>query len=272
MVNGFIATSLKDALTAMAKGSYTPYIGGTDLMVAQTENANYLFLHRVPEMRQIIEDETYLRIGSSCTFTEVLQHEKTHPLLKQSIRELAAPAIRNLGSIGGNIGNGSAKADTVLIFFVSDSLVRVASVRGERIVPIKNFYVGRKKLDLAPDELIVEVLMPKKLPDSWYYKKIGARRALAISRIDFAGLMDIQQGKVQSCATAFGAISEMIIRRPDLDALLEGKTIEEAKAAKPDYLAAYKAILNPIEGRVSSEFRKTVSMNLLADFLDQNGI
>jgi CO/xanthine dehydrogenase FAD-binding subunit len=272
MVNGFIATSLKEALSAMAKGSYTPYVGGTDLMVGEREQANYLFLHKVPEMRQISEDEKYLRIGASCTFTEVLQNPKTHPLLKQSIRELAAPAIRNLGTIGGNIGNGSAKADTVLIFFVTDSLVRIASVRGERIVPIQKFYKGRKQLDLAPDELIVEVLMPKNLPSSWYYKKIGARQALAISRVAFAALMDIQSGRIISCATGFGAISAMVIRRPDFDAMLEGKTVEEAKEAKQAYLEAYRSILNPIEGRVPAEYRKTVCLNLLSDFLDQNGI
>ena len=272
MVNGFVATSLTEALTAMATGSYTPYIGGTDLMVGQKQGGNYLFLHRVPQMKEIVEDEHYLRLGASCTFTEVLQHKKSHPLLKQSIRELAAPAIRNLGTIGGNIGNGSAKADTVLIFFVTDSLLRIASIRGERVVPIKKFYKGRKMLDLAPDELIVEVLMPKNLPDSWYYKKIGARKALAISRIAFAALMDIEGGIIKSCATGFGAVSAMVIRRPDFDAMLTGKTIEEAKEAKNAYLDAYRSILNPIEGRVSAEYRKTVCMNLLADFLDQNGI
>ena len=83
MVNGFVATSLTEALTAMATGSYTPYIGGTDLMVGQKQGANYLFLHRVPQMKEIVEDEHYLRLGASCTFTEVLQHKKSHPLLKQ---------------------------------------------------------------------------------------------------------------------------------------------------------------------------------------------
>ncbi|WP_320127536.1 FAD binding domain-containing protein [uncultured Sphaerochaeta sp.] len=272
MVNGLVATSLKEALVAMAENTYTPYVGGTDLMVTEREQAEYLFLHKVPEMCLIVKDEQYLRIGASCTFTDVLNNALTPPLLKQAIRELAAPAIRNLGTIGGNIGNGSAKADTALVFFVADALVHVTSIRGGRLVPIKKFYKGRKQLDLAPDELIIEVLLPKELPSSWYYKKIGARKALAISRVAFAALMEVRNEKIISCSVGFGAISEMVIRRPDLDAMLTGKTIKEAKAVKEAYLDAYKAIINPIQGRISAEYRKTVCMNLLADFLEQNGI
>jgi CO/xanthine dehydrogenase FAD-binding subunit len=272
MVDGHIAVSLADALAARATGSFTPYVGGTDLMVGDGEKGPYLFLHKVPEMRRIVDDGTYLRIGSSCTFTEVLGHRQVHPLLKQSIKELAAPAIRNLGTIGGNIGNGSAKADTALVFFVADAMLRIASVRGERTIPIASFYKSRKNLDLAPDELIVEVLMPKDLPDAWYYKKIGARKALAISRVAFAGLMEIKEGKVASCAVGFGAVMPMIVRRPDFDAMLVGKTIAEARQAKQAYLDAYRQAIVPTEGRVSAEYRKVVCMNLLSDFLESNGI
>ena len=272
MVNGYYPLSLKEALDFRASYDAVPYSGGTDLMIEADTAANYLFLHQVPEMKQITQDNEYIRIGASCTFTELLDHPLTPPLLKDAISQIAAPAIRNFGTVGGNIGNGSAKADSALIFYVTDSIVRLMSSRDERLMPIKDFYLGRKKLALASDELIVEILIPKTSVCSYYYKKVGARKAQAISRVCFAALLDITDGKITKCATAFGAVSEMILRKGELDSMLVGKTIAEAKAAKPEYLKSFERVIIPISGRISSEYRKDVCMNLLNDFLVTSGI
>ncbi|MFV0413495.1 MAG: hypothetical protein ACK5L3_09530 [Oscillospiraceae bacterium] len=118
----------------------------------------------------------------------------------------------------------------------------------------------------------MEILLPQQWLGHYYYQKIGARKALAISRLSFAGLMAIEQGVVVHCATAFGAVSDVIIRREDLDALLVGKTIGEAKAAKAAYLQAFDEAIVPIRGRVSAEYRKNVCLNLLQSFLEHFGI
>lgn len=76
------------------------------------------------------------------------------------------------------------------------------------------------------------MLMPKKWLSSYSYQKVGARKALAISRLSFGGLMTIEDGKIVYCATAFDAVSDVIIRREDLDAMLIEKTIAEAKVEK----------------------------------------
>ena len=77
--------------------------------------------------------------------------------MKEAISSIASPAIRNLGTMGGNIGNGSSKGDSVLVLFVADAKLRIVSLRGERIIDIDKFYLGRKKLDLREDEIIVEL-------------------------------------------------------------------------------------------------------------------
>lgn len=272
MVNGYVPASLSEALELLASCALTPYAGGTDLMIEEERGEAYLFLHKIPELKQVTQDEQYIRFGAGCTFTELLEHELTPALLKEAMALIAAPAIRNEGTIGGNIGNGSAKADSALVFFVTDALLRLVSSRGERIIPIKSFYKGRKQLDREKDELIVEVLMPKKWLSSYSYQKVGARKALAISRLSFAGLMTIEDGKIAHCATAFGAVSDVIIRREDIDAMLIGKTVEGAKAEKAAYLKAFDDAIVPIRGRVSQEYRKSVCMNLLEDFLNQFGI
>ena len=272
MVNGFVPDSLARALAIRASGEVTPYAGGTDLMIAEHPVGSYLFLHNVPELKVIEQEGDVLRLGAACTFTELLEHPLTPALLKDALRLIAAPAIRNEGTIGGNIANGSAKADSALIFFAADARLKLASVRGVRELPIQEFYLGRKRLALQPDELIVEVLLPTRWLTHTYYQKIGARKALAISRVAFAGIIGIEGGVICHLATAYGSVSDVIIRREDLDAMLIGKTVEQAKALKDAYLAAYQDAIVPIRGRVSAEYRKTVCMNLLRDFLTTYGI
>ncbi|HWQ42274.1 MAG TPA: FAD binding domain-containing protein [Desulfosporosinus sp.] len=272
MVNSYQATSLQAALDIRAKEAVTPYAGGTDLMIAADENATYLFLNKVPEMKNIAEDVEYIRIGASCTFTDILESKLTPAILKEAAARIAAPAIRNLGTVGGNICNGSPKADSALIFFATDSKLRLVSSRGERVIPITEFYLGRKKTALQADELLVEILINKSGLSNYYYKKVGARNALAIARVSFAAILDVEDGKIVNCMTAFGAVSDVIIRRADLDGMLIGKTLEEAKLVKEEYLAAYNQAIVPIRGRISAEYRKAVCMNLLRDFLESNGI
>ncbi|MBV7271732.1 FAD binding domain-containing protein [Clostridium sp. PL3] len=272
MVNGYKATSLKEALEIRAREAVTPYAGGTDLMVEADENATYLFLNKVSEMKNIVEDNEYIRIGAACNFTDIIESELVPAILKEALAQIAAPAIRNLGTIGGNICNGSPKADSALVLFATDSKLRIVSSRGERVIPINEFYLGRKKTSLQKDELLVEILMDKVGFNNYYYKKIGARKSLAISRVAFAAILNEKEGKISNCITAFGAVSDVVIRRADIDAMLIGKTIEEAKAVKEEYLAAYDKAIVPIRGRISAEFRKAACMNLLRDFLESNGI
>jgi xanthine dehydrogenase FAD-binding subunit len=272
MVDSYQASSLKEALDIRAKETVTPYSGGTDLMIKGDENAIYLFLNKVPEMKNIVEDAQYIRIGASCTLTDILENKLAPAILKEAVSQIAAPAIRNLGTCGGNICNGSAKADSALIFFATNSKLRLVKSKSERIIPITEFYLGNKRTSLKGDELLVEILMDKTCLSNYYYKKVGARNALAIARVSFAAIFNIQNGRIVNCITAFGAISDVIISCADIDVMLIGKTIDEAKSVKEKYLLEYKQKIIPTRGRVSAEYRKIVCMNLLRDFLESNGI
>lgn len=272
MVNGYKAASLQEALEIRAAHDVVPYAGGTDLMVENRPDVEYLFINDVPELRNIAVDSDYIRIGAAVTFTEALQSPDVPQLMKEAVSRIAAPAIRNAGTFGGNLGNGSAKADSVLIEFVSDAKLRLVSVRGDRIVDVDKFYLGRKKLDLADDELIAEVLLPKTGMDEYYYEKVGGRNALAISRISFAGLFAVEDGKITNIAAAFGAVADTVLRYKDIEEMLIGKTVEEARAMKEDYLKAYSDRMVLTRGRVSAEYRKSVCINLLSAFLEKFGI
>lgn len=271
MVN-YRPASLEDALRIRTSEQVVPYAGGTDLMIKAPENVTYLFLDRIPELRGIKLDNGVLHIGAACTFTEILESGLPPAFLKEAVKTIGAPAIRNMGTVGGNICNASPKADSALVFFVTDSKLRLVSARGERILPMTEFYQGRNKTALLPDELLVEILMDMNGLENYYFKKVGARNALTISRVSFAALCNVENGIIMSFKTAFGAIGDVYLRRQDIDAMMLGKTIEEASAVKDAYLKAYEAAITPIKGRVSAEYRKTVCLNLLRDFLDQTGI
>lgn len=272
MVNGYAPASLQEALEIRAAREVVPYAGGTDLMVENRKNVDYLFLNKVPELKQITVEGDYVRIGAAVTFTEALASPDVPQLMKEAVSRIAAPAIRNAGTFGGNLGNGSAKADSVLIEFAADAKLRIVSLRGERIVDVDKFYLGRKKLDLAGDELIAEILLPADGLDQYYYEKVGGRNALAISRVSFAGIFGMEDDKITRISAAFGAVADTVLRYKDIEAMLIGKTIEEAKAFKADYLKAYSDRMVLTRGRVSAEYRKNVCMNLLGDFLTKFGI
>lgn len=272
MVNGFIPENLREALTLRAARDVVPYAGGTDLMVENRAGAEYLFISKLDELREIREDEEFIRIGAAVTYTEALASPLVPKLMKEAVSRIAAPAIRNAGTFGGNLGNGSAKADSVLVEFVAGARLRLVSLRGERIVPVEKFYLGRKKLDLAADELIAEILLPRAGLDNYCYQKVGGREALAISRVSFAGLLDVTDGRISRFAVGFGAVADTVLRYPELETMLLGKTLEEAKAMKSALLAAYGERLVLKRGRVSAEYRKTVCLNLFADFLAEKGI
>ncbi len=272
MDNGFFPSSLQEALEIRSAHQVIPYGGGTDLMIEGQMEVPYLFVGHLAELCEIKEDENYLRIGGSCTFTDALNSPLVPQIMKDCIAYIAAPGIRNAGTMAGNIGNGSAKADTVHVEYVADAKLVLSSVKGERIVSILDFYKGRKQLDLRSDELITEILMPKTGLENYTYHKVGARNALAISRVSFAGILEMDGANIKNIAIAFGAVENTVTRHKEIEQMLIGKTLEEAKAMKEEFIAAYDTAIEPIKGRVSGEYRKKVCMNLLRDFLVEKGM
>ena len=134
-------------------------------------------------------------------------------------------------------------------------------------MPIHAFFSGRGKTVRAADELLVEVIMPRRWLDGAAFFKVGARKALAISRVSFAGLFAAERDTIAHLAVAFGAVEDVVVRHPEIDALLIGKSLKEARDLKDAYCAEYERAINPISGRVSAPYRKQVCLNLLEDFL-----
>jgi CO/xanthine dehydrogenase FAD-binding subunit len=268
MSNGYTPSNLADALKLLAEQTLIPYAGGSDLMVSEDKNRPFLFLHRIPELKRFEDDGQTCFIGAGLTYTELLSNARTPALLRTAIASIAAPALRNTATIGGNVANASPKGDAALALTVTDATVHLAGANGKRQVPLRSFYLGRGQTVRQPDELLVGFSVPRQWLDGYRFEKAGGRAALAISRVSFAGLYAEKDGRVAHLAIAFGAVEDTIVCHPEMDARLIGKTVPEAQQLVDGYVADYAAILNPIQGRVSAEYRKQVCINFLRDFLN----
>ena len=104
MVNGYKPTALQEALEIRARERVIPYAGGTDIMVKKPEGVPFLFINDIDEIRQIRDDGDFIRVGAAVTFTEALASELIPRIMKEAVSRIAAPAIRNAGTFGGNLG------------------------------------------------------------------------------------------------------------------------------------------------------------------------
>lgn len=272
LLNGYRPANLEEALRIRAEKSPVPYAGGTDLCVENRKGVSYLFIGDLPELKNISDDGACISIGAAVTFREALKSDILPEIMKEAISRIGSPAIRNAGTFGGNLGNGSGKADTVSVGIAMDAKIVLRSVKGQRVIPAEEFYLGNKKTVLESDELITEVLLPKRNTENYYYKKVAGRNALAISRISIAGLFDEADGRICQFAVALGAVSDTVLRFRDIESRLIGKTKEEAALLKEDVIREYIGRMDLPEDRVSIEYRKKVCANLLNDFLGSNGI
>jgi CO/xanthine dehydrogenase FAD-binding subunit len=268
--------SLAETLAMLAgePGVWRPFAGGTDLMVllesGKLIHTNYLNIWNLAELRGIKATADYLTLGALTTYTEVQSNpilRAEFPMLCQAASETGGLAIQNRGTLGGNIANASPAADSPPALLAYNAEVELLSVRGSRWLPYQSFHTGYKTMDLQPDELLARVRLPRRWPDlQHYYRKVGTRKAQAISKVCFAATARINEGVVDHVRIALGSIAPVPLRcRKTEDvligAVLDEGTIEQAAAA----LAREIAPIDDI--RSTSSYRLQVSLNLLLDFL-----
>ena len=270
------APTLDDALAilASAPGEWTPFAGGTDLMVlleAGTLPARrFVDLWNIDELRRIERSSDGVAIGSLATYTDLLQSPvlaAEFPLVCAAARETGAVAIQNRGTVGGNIANASPAADLPPALLVYDAELELASVRGRRRVRYDGFHTAYKQMDLAPDELIVSVHLPKSTTFSKQaYRKVGTRRAQAISKICFAAAAFSNADGVGDIRIALGSVAPTVVRARAAEAILRGRAPDAQTIAAAR--EALRSDLSPIDDiRSTAEYRLKVAGNLLEEFL-----
>ena len=268
--------SLSEALTIVASdgGAWRPFAGGTDLMVlleaGKLPHKNYLNIWNLSELRGIEVSDAYVSLGALTTYTEVHNHEilrAEFPMLCQAAKETGGIAIQNRGTLGGNIVNASPAADSPPALLAYDAELELVSKHGERRVPYLKFHTGYKQMDIRPDELLRAIRLPR-APNqlTQYYRKVGTRKAQAISKVCFAAVGSMNDGKIESVRIALGSIAPIPLRCVQAERALRNQTIDSLAAARE----ALGSEISPIDDlRSTRDYRLRVSLNLLEDFINE---
>lgn len=276
MVGALTPRTLAEALAIRKADPVIPFAGGTDLMVKRRswsgtrpsfENP-VLFLGEIEELKTIDLGEDYLRIGAAATLTAVLKDKATPEILQRAVLEMASPAIRNAGTLGGNICNASPAADALPPLYALGATVLLQSVAGSREIPIAEFITGPGKTVLAEDELLVAIQIPTTGFDRFYYRKVGTRKADALSKVSFAGLAKIHGESLEEIRIAIGAVAPRVVWNPEAENLLKGKKVDDLPKLAADVMTIYEKEIRPIDDqRSSADYRRKVAIRLIGDFL-----
>ena len=267
-------SNLRDVLVSIAD-QRRPIAGGTDLMVlfeaGKLPYRRLVSLHGVPELRGIVVTGPHVMIGALATYTEIQRHDfirREFPLLIRAASWTGAVATQNRGTLAGNIANASPAADSPPALLVYDAELELMSARGQRWVSYATFHTGYKTSIMAPDEIITHIRVPRTTSQCvQYLRKVGTRRAQAISKVALAGLVKIDAGKVERIRIALASVAPVPLRCFETERVLHSRQldpglIQQAKVR----LAREIAPINDI--RSTLEYRSYVAGKLLEEFLE----
>src|SRR5258708_7106734 len=274
--------NLSEALNLLARdeGAWQPFAGGTDLMVlleaGKLPHKHYVNIWNLSELRGIEVTDSHVTLGALTTYTEIQDHKRLReefPMLCQAASETGGLAIQNRGTIGGNIVNASPAADSPPALLAYDAELEFVSAAGSRTMPYHAFHTGYKQMDIRPEELLRAIRLPRLIGEAskgltHYYRKVGTRRAQAISKVCFAGVARMNANQIADVRIALGSVAPIPIRCVLTEAALHSQTIKaETIAAARSALAAEIAPLDDL--RSTRDYRLRVSLNLLEDFVQQ---
>jgi CO/xanthine dehydrogenase FAD-binding subunit len=263
-------------LLADAAGEWRPFAGGTDLMVlfdtGTLPRGRYVSLWGLKELSGIDTTADSVTLGALTTYTDILAHpvlRAEFPLLCRAASETGSVATQNRGTLGGNIANASPAADSPPALLVYDAWLELLSARGVRRVPYQQFHTGYKRMDLRADEIIRSITLTRG-HTSWRqtYRKVGARRAQAISKVCFAAAADMRGGVVRDIRIAFGSVAPTVLRCMRAEAAVRGRRPDSS--VRQSARTALGRDIAPIDDiRSTAEYRMRVAENLLIQFLSE---
>ena len=277
MVEAYHPSQLADALALRAGKGAIPFAGGTDLMVKLRRGAGalpgfnrpVLFLDRCEELRQISTSASMVEIGAMLSLQALTESSFVHPCLRDALLQMGGPALRTVATIGGNICNASPAGDTLPFLYAFDAVVSLVSLKGERQVGIAEFITGPGKTSLGPDELLRSITIPAWNPAHFLWRKVGTRRANALTKVSIAAFADTDGGTIRRARIALGAVGPTIIRLPALESMLENADARHLDALNGSVDRILRAFVRPIDDqRSTAEYRQTVATGLVGLFID----
>lgn len=261
-------------LLADAPNMWKPFAGGTDLMVlleaGKLAHQRFISLWHLPELRGIAVTDDAIALGAMTTYSQMQAHpilQSEFPLLCQAASWTGSVAIQNRGTIGGNIANASPAADSLPALLVYEAELELISANGSRWVSYQSFHTGYKQTTMQSDELIKAIRLSR-ATTGWvqHIRKVGTRKAQAISKVCIAALAQISDNTIHDIRLAFGSVAPVPVRCVQTEAVLKNRAIDAAVIH--DARAALANEIKPIDDvRSTAEYRLRVAANLLEEFL-----
>ncbi len=261
-------TTLEEALALLAEHREKARIvaGATDIIIEIERGVRkgiegLVDITRVPGLDRItLDGQDWIHLGPLVTHNHCVASklivERALPLA-QACWEVGAPQIRNRATVAGNLITASPANDTITPLMALDAVVTLASTRGERRLPLREFYTGVRQTAMQPDELLVDIAFPALKPaprERGMFIKLALRRAQAISVVDVAVCVEFDATRSGAVLTdqpvarariAMGSVAPTIVRAPEAEAYLAGKTLTPEVIARAGELA--QAAARPID-------------------------
>ena len=271
----FRPTSTEEACSLLARygADASVLAGGTDLMVAVNQAQRPLEV--VVNLGSLGLDfirttETDLVLGAAATHTQIagspLVRDKA-PLLAEAVRSIGSPAIRNMGTIGGNVANASPAADGSVALLALRAQVKLISTRGERIVDLEDFFTGSGETVLQPDELLQEVILPvHDAANQWRWHKLGQRNGSVCAVISVAIALRMEADICNHARIAMGTVATTPLLASRAGEILSGHRLDGALVEKAIAVAS-DSIPERDGARASAWYRRRICEVTLRRFL-----
>ena len=269
----YIPSTLGEALHLRAETGAHPLAGGSDLMVQSKRGIALapefpfpvMIITGLDELKGItLLDDGSVEIGALTTPAEIASSSVVPWHVREAASGMGAIALRNSATIGGNIGNASPKGDLPQPLILLDAEVVLISVHGERRMLLDDFILGSKKTALGDDEIIKSVVIPKHDFSYLFYRKIGMRRANAISKLSLSAAAVVKDDEIIDFRAASGAAGPKVIRSREAEAILKGHMREEIPVLMDTFLEAWNNAISP---HAMPLYRRNTTKRMLAYFL-----
>lgn len=270
----YIPKTLEEALDIKSKHDVIVLAGGSDLMVSNKRTLGLtpkfdkpvMIVRNLSELKNIyINDKGECCIGSGCTSAQIAESTLCPWHLRQAASRMGAVALRNSATIAGNIANASPKGDTPGPLYMLDARVKLSSVFGSREVLVSDFIVKFRTIDLKPDEMITEVIVPLSEDDFDYvfWHKVGTRKANAISKITLSQAIKFNaDGTVKDYRVAATATGAKTNRSREVESIVIGKRLTPQLIE--DVVNGFDGVISP---RAMPEFRREATRRMIRRFL-----
>lgn len=257
--------TLSEALAALSASetSVQPIAGGTDMVVdVRSRRAKpdvLVALQHISELQGVVREDGKMRVGARTTVSELLHNPliaEHANIARQAAQVFANPMVRNLATVGGNVGSASPAGDIITPLLALDAEVELASKNGGRRLPLEVFLIGPRKTMRRPDEIIKALRFVRPAPHSGHaFYKLGLRQADAISIINVAVHIERDGTRVADVRIALGAVSPTPIRAHKAESFLRGKVLTDSEARETARIASEESA--PIDDlRAGSEYRR----------------